>query len=152
MRGRPPSLRGVAQADVDLVLDQFAAVNERDFPRAMDAYADDVRLFASEDSGLKAGVFEGKQAVGEWFGDWFRIFAPGYRFEILEARELDNGAIYISAGHGGYGRLSGAEVHGETGYLYRVRDGKVTQVGFYSGRREALEAAELPEWSEGQTD
>jgi ketosteroid isomerase-like protein len=142
----------VAQADIDVVLDQFAAVNERDFERAMGAYADDVRLFASEKSGLKAGVFEGKQAVGEWFGDWFRTFAPGYRFEIQEARELDNGAIFIFATHGGYGRLSGVEVHGETGYLYCVRDGKVSQVGFFSGREEALESAALPEWSQDETD
>jgi len=142
----------VSQADVEVVLDQFAAVNERDFKRAMDRYAQDVRLFASEGSGLKAGVFEGKEAVGEWFGDWFQSFAPGYRFEIEEARELDEGPILIFATHGGRGRLSGAQVRGETGYLYRVRDGKVTQVGFFASRAEAVEAASLPEWSEDETD
>jgi ketosteroid isomerase-like protein len=142
----------VSQADVDVVLDQFAAVNERDFERAMDRYAEVVRLFASEESGLKAGLFKGREAVGEWFGDWFRIFAPGYRFEIQEARELENGVILIFATHGGRGRLSGAEVRGETGYLYRVRDGKVTQVGFFASREQALEAASLPEWSKPETD
>ena len=76
----------MSQPDVDVVLDQFAAVNGRDFDRAMDRYAEDVRLFASPASGPKAGVFEGKEAVGEWFGDWFRSFARGYRFEVEEAR------------------------------------------------------------------
>jgi ketosteroid isomerase-like protein len=142
----------VSQADVDVVLAQFAAVNERDFERAMDRYAEDVRLFASPASGPKAGVFEGKEAVGEWFGDWFRTFAPGYRFEVEEARELDSGVIFILATHGGRGRMSGAEVRGETGYLYRVRGGKVSQVGFYADREEAVEAAGLPEWSGAQTD
>ena len=142
----------MSQPDVDVVLDQFAAVNERDFERAMDRYAEDVRLFASPASGPKAGVFEGKEAVGEWFGDWFRTFAPGYRFEVEEARELDSGVIFILATHGGRGRMSGAEVRGETGYLYRVRGGKVSQVGFYADREEAVEAAALPEWSGGQTD
>jgi ketosteroid isomerase-like protein len=142
----------VSQPDVDVVLDQFAAVNERDFERAMDRYAVDVRLFASPASGPKAGVFEGKEAVGEWFGDWFRTFAPGYRFEVEEARELDSGVIFIFATHGGKGRMSGVEVRGETGYLYRVRKGKVIQVGFYAGREEALEAAALPAWSGAQTD
>ena len=61
-----------------------------------------------------------------------------------------DGVILIYATHGGSGRLSGAEVHGETGYLYRVRGGKVSQVGFFSGREEALEAASLPEWSDPQ--
>jgi ketosteroid isomerase-like protein len=142
----------VSQPDVDVVLDQFAAVNERDFERAMDRYAEDVRLFASPASGPKAGVFEGKEAVGEWFGDWFRTFAPGYRFEVEEARELDSGVIFILATHGGRGRMSGAEVRGETGYLYRVRGGKISQVGFYADREEAVEAAALPEWSGAQTD
>jgi ketosteroid isomerase-like protein len=142
----------VSQPDVDVVLAQFAAVNERDFERAMDRYAEDVRLFASPASGPKAGVFEGKEAVGEWFGDWFRTFAPGYRFEVEEARELDSGVIFILATHGGRGRMSGAEVRGETGYLYRVRGGKVSQVGFYADREEAVEAAGLPEWSGAQTD
>lgn len=142
----------MSQPDVDVVLAQFAAVNERDFERAMDRYAEDVRLFASPASGPKAGVFEGKEAVGEWFGDWFRTFAPGYRFEVEEARELDSGVIFILATHGGRGRMSGAEVRGETGYLYRVRGGKVSQVGFYADREEAVEAAGLPEWSGAQTD
>jgi ketosteroid isomerase-like protein len=142
----------VSQPDLDVVLDQFAAVNERDFERAMDRYAEDVRLFAAPASGPKAGVFEGKEAVGEWFGDWFRTFAPGYRFEVEEARELDSGVILIFATHGGRGRMSGVEVRGETGYLYRVEGGKVSQVGFYSDREEALAAAALPEWSGAQTD
>ena len=141
----------MSQADVDVVVGQFEAVNERDFQRAMNSYAEDVRLFASEESGPNAGSFEGKEAVGDWFGDWFRTFASDYRFEIKESRELDNGVIFIFAAHGGYGRLSGAEVHGQTGYLYRVRNGKVSQVGFFSGRQEALEAASLPEWSEPET-
>ena len=44
--------------------------------------------------------------------------------------------IFIFATHGGSGRLSGAEVRGETGYLYRVRNGKVS-------------VTETPEASEG---
>ena len=61
--------------------------------------------------------------------------------------------IFIFATHGGKGRMSGAEVRGETGYLYRVRDGKVSQVGFYfAGREEALEAVALPEWVRAETD
>jgi hypothetical protein len=56
------------------------------------------------------------------------------------------------ATHGGSGRLSGAEVQGENAYLYRVSDGKITQVGFFAAPADALEAATLPEWSGGQTD
>ena len=138
--------------DIEIVRDQFAAVNDRDFARAMAHYGEGVTLFASEESGPKAGTYEGKEAVGEWFGDWFRAFGPDYRFEITEARELPRGLIYLLARHGGRGRASGVEVGGENAYLYRVHDGKVVQVGFYASREEALEAAALPEWSEGEVE
>jgi ketosteroid isomerase-like protein len=142
----------VSQADVEAVVDQFDAVNERDFQRGMDGYTDDVVLYASPDSGPKAGKYEGKEEVGEWFGDWFRSFEPGYRFQIQEAQELRPGMVFLTATHHGRGRVSGVDVRGENAYLYLVRDGKVAQVGFFASRDEALEAAELPEWSEAQTD
>lgn len=138
--------------DVDVVLEQFAATNGRDFERAMGLYADDVRLIVSPESGPNPGIYEGKGAVGEWFGDWFRTFDRDYRFEVNEARELADGPIFLYATHGGSGRLSGAEVHGENAYLYLVDDGKITQVGFFVSRDEALEAASLPEWSDPETD
>jgi ketosteroid isomerase-like protein len=143
----------VSEAEIQAVLDQFEATNQRDFARAMDFYAEDVVLRAPMMEGIaNPGTYRGKQAVGEWFGDWFRSFGPDYRFEITEARELGEGLIFLLATHGGRGRASGAEVHGENAYLYRVCDGKVTQVGFYWSREEALGAASLPEWSEGETD
>jgi ketosteroid isomerase-like protein len=142
----------VSEQDIDVVRDQFAAVNGRDFERAMGLYADDVTLTASEHSGPKAGKYEGKETVGEWFGDWFRTFAADYRFDLSEARDLGGGVLLIVASHGGSGRLSGVEVHGENAYLYRVRGGKVSQVGFFATREEAVEAAALPEWSGAETD
>ena len=64
--------------------------------------------------------------------------------ELREAR-----TVYVEFADGNQVE---AEVRGETGYLYRVRKGKVSQVGFYAGREEALEAAVLPEWVGAQTD
>jgi ketosteroid isomerase-like protein len=135
---------------VEVVREQFAATNGRDFERAMGLYADDVTLIAR--GGLNPGTFEGKEAVGRWFGDWLGTFEPGYRFEIEEARDLGDGAIYLLASHGGRGRASGAEVRGETAYLYRVRDGRIVRVELFFTPAEALEAARSPEWLEGQTD
>ena len=114
--------------DVDIVVDQFKAVNERDFARAMDIYADDVELLVPRQAGfLAAGTFVGREAVGEWFGDWFRHFQPDYRFDIDEARNL-GATVLIIATHHGRGRTSGVEVHGRTTYLYTVRDGKIACV------------------------
>jgi ketosteroid isomerase-like protein len=130
----------VAREDVEVVLDQFAAVNDRDFERAMSLYADDVELFVSPGAFLEGGTAKGRETVGEWFGNWFRTFEPGYRFDIEEARDLGD-AVLLIASHHGRGRTSGAEVHGRTAYLYRVRDGKIVRAELYSSRDEALQAS-----------
>jgi uncharacterized protein len=140
----------VSEKDIQVIRDQFAATNERDFERAMELYADDVVLVVPG-PGIQSGRFEGKQAVGAWFGDWLGTFEPDYRFEIDEAREIGD-LIFIHATHGGRGRVSGAEIRTESSYLYRVRGGKIDYLEFYWERAEALKAAESPGRSEGETD
>ena len=141
----------MAQSDVDVVRDQFAAVNERDFPRAMGHYADDVVLVIETDF-PSSGTFEGKEAVGRWFGDWLGAFATDYRFEITDARDLGDGLVYLHARYGGSGRASGAWAQAESAYLYRVEGGKIRRVQLFLTPDEALEAASLPEWSNSKTD
>ena len=134
----------MSQHDVDTVLEQFAATNERDWPRAMSFYAEDVELEVHSDAFLRRGTFSGREAVGQWFGDWFATFEPGYRLEITEARDL-GGVVLLVARHHGRGRASGAEVHGATAYLYTVRDGKIVRAELFRDRPAALKAAGLPE-------
>jgi ketosteroid isomerase-like protein len=141
----------VSEQDVEVVRDQFAAVNGRDWGRAMTYFADDAVLVIKEGF-LNQGIHEGKDAVGEWFGDWFAAFGTDYRFKITEARDLGGGLVFLYATHGGTGRVSGAEVRGENAYLFRVTGGKVTRAQLFTTREDALEAASLPEWSGGQTD
>jgi ketosteroid isomerase-like protein len=141
----------VPHRDVEVVLSQFEATNERDFERAMGHYASDVVLVVNEGF-LNTGTFEGKEAVGEWFGDWFRAFGNDYRFEITDVRDLGGGLVFIYASYGGSGRASGAEVRGERAYLYRVEGGKITRVQLFPTEADALEAAALPEWSGREVD
>jgi ketosteroid isomerase-like protein len=141
---RQAILRAMAEENVGIVLDQFAATNERDFPRAMGYYDEDVQLVVDPLAFLEGGTFTGRDAVGGWFGNWFATFEPGYRFEVEEARDL-GGVILLVATHRGRGRESGAEVQGRTGYLYTVRGGKIVRVELYRDRAAALEAAGLRE-------
>jgi ketosteroid isomerase-like protein len=134
----------MSQENVEVVLDQFAATNERDFQRAMGHYAEDVQLVVDPAAFLDGGTFTGREAVGEWFGNWFRTFEPGYHFEIEEARDL-GGVILLVAAHHGRGRTSGAEVQTQMGYLYTVRGGKIVRAELYRSRAAALEAAGLRE-------
>jgi len=130
---------------------QFAATNERDFARAMALYADEVVLVV-EEGFLSTGTFEGKEAVGEWFGDWFRAFGTDYHFDIEEISEIRPGLVFMTASYGGSGRASGAEVADRRAYLYRVEDGKITRIQLFLTAENALEAASLPEWSDRKTD
>jgi ketosteroid isomerase-like protein len=111
----------------------------------MDAYADDVILrlhgWLRNVDGVAA---VGKEAVGEWFGDWFRTFDRDYRFEVDEARDLGD-RVLIVATHHGRGRVSGAPVTQQMGYLYTVRDGKVSMLEIWTDQAHALQAAGLRE-------
>ena len=127
----------------EVVLDQFAAVNERDFARAMTRYAEDVELLVDSDSFLEPGLFRGREAVGQWFANWFATFEPGYHFDIEETHDLEEGVLLV-ASHHGRGRASGVEVRGRTSYVYTVRDGKVARVELYGDPARAREAAGLP--------
>ena len=134
----------MSQANVDVVRDQFEAVNERDFRRAMSHYAEDVELVVDPHAFLASGTWKGREAVGAYFGDWFSTFEPGYRFELEETLDLGDKVLLVAT-HYGRGRSSGAEVQTQTGYLYGLRDGKILRAELYAGRAEALEAAGLSE-------
>jgi ketosteroid isomerase-like protein len=136
---------------VEVIREQYAATNERDFARAMSYYADDVVLVI-EEGFLNTGTFEGKEAVGEWFGDWFRAFGADYRFSIDEIRELAPDLVFLAASYGGTGRTSGVEVSDSRAYLYRVEEGKITRVQLFLTPESAMKAASLPEWSQPKTD
>ena len=57
----------------------------------------------------------------------------------MEARDLGD-VVFLDAIHRGRGRSSGVEVHGRTGYLYTVRDGKIVRAELFSSPAAALAA------------
>ena len=123
--GQPPRLGALQNERVaDLQASVAATLTRRGVVRAQEIAA--ALVPASTRAFLEGGTFKGRNAVGEWFGNWFRTFEPGYHFDIEEARDLGE-AILLVASHRGRGRMSGAEVHGQTSYLYRVRDGRIAR-------------------------
>jgi ketosteroid isomerase-like protein len=135
----------MSEENVEIVVSQFEGVNARDFAAVMDRYADDVVLALHGDlAGLFGEGAVGKEAVGEWFGDWFRTFDDDYRFEIEEARAFGD-RVFIVATHHGRGRVSGVPVTQRMAYVYTVRKGKVSRVEVWNDREAALEAAGLRE-------
>jgi ketosteroid isomerase-like protein len=131
----------MSRENVEIVRDQYAATNERDFARAMSHYAEDVEMVVAH--GLRAGTFKGREAVGGWFGDWLAVFDRDARFDIEEIVELDATSVFLVANHHASGRKSGVEVTEEVVWLYRLDRGKITQVMSYESRAEAVAALGL---------
>jgi ketosteroid isomerase-like protein len=130
----------MSQRNVDIVVGTFESVNARDFKAAMDAYADDVVLALHGDlRGLGADGAVGKEAVGEWFGDWFGTFERDYRFEVDEARDWGD-RVFLAATHRGRGRVSGAPMARQNGWVYTVRDDKIVRCDLYADPELAMEA------------
>jgi ketosteroid isomerase-like protein len=134
----------MSDEDVQVVLDQYEATNERNFERVMSLYDEDVELIVREPY-LTAGRFRGRKAVGDWFGDWFSTFDRDMRFDVTECRELPNGDVLLVARNRARGRASGVELHGTVVWVYRVAGGKITRVEGFPSREAALEAAGLGE-------
>jgi ketosteroid isomerase-like protein len=126
--------------NVEIVREQFEATNRRDFTTVMDLYHEDVELVVGASvNPTNSGTFCGREAVGSWFGDWFRSFGADYRFEIEEARAVGE-RVFVVARHQGRERTSGAVLDWSTANVYTIQADKIVRVELYRDRTEALKA------------
>jgi ketosteroid isomerase-like protein len=131
--------------NVELVRRYFDAASRGDFASAMAAYAPEVVLVVPENVvAAKSGTIAGRDAVGEWFADWFRSFARGYRFEIETTREAGE-RVVLSAHHRGAGRASGVPMDWSIAYVFTIQGARIARLELYEGLDAALEAAGLAE-------
>jgi uncharacterized protein len=128
----------VPEADVEQLRRGYEAFNRGDFESALVNVAEDfVAADRKEvpDPRTYRGLDEARRAFLGVGGDF-----DEYSFEPIEF--IDGGdwivAVLVQRGRG---RLSGAEVEGEISHLWRLRDGKVTELRAFSTREEALAAA-----------
>ena len=132
----------MSQENVEIVREQFEATNRRDFARPMADWTDDVELIAFE--GISEGRYAGREAVGEFFGDWFRAFGGGVHFDVRKIIGAGD-AVAVAVHHRARGRYSGAEVTSDFFYEYRLRRGKIVRIRFHRSWQQALEAVGLSE-------
>jgi ketosteroid isomerase-like protein len=113
----------MSQANVEIVRENFDQLNRRDWTAVVAAYDEDVVLVAHSSISLDPGVFSGREAVGRWFGDWFRAFGKDYRFEVEETQGVGD-RVLVVARHHGRGRTSGVGVEQITANVFSVREGQ----------------------------
>src|SRR5436305_14801432 len=129
----------MSRENVEIVRRHFECVDRRDWEAVMATYSDDVVLVVHGNVGPDAGIFSGREAVGRWFGDWFRAFGKDYRFEIEERRSVGDRVLTV-AQHHGHGRSSGAEVDWVNAHVFSLRAGTIVRLELYGARDEALKA------------
>jgi hypothetical protein len=82
----------------------------------------------------------GREAVGEFFGDWMRTFGGGVHFGDLRI-EQGSDAVAVSAHHTARGAGSGLELDRGMFYAYWFRRGKIIRVELHLSMDDAREAA-----------
>jgi ketosteroid isomerase-like protein len=134
----------MSQENVELVLEQFENTNARRFDAVMESYHPSVELVVSEDVAMDPGVYRGTEAVGAWFGSWFRSFAPNYRLDVVELIPIDD-TVVVAVDHRAVGRRSGVEVTTRYYNAYWFRENKIVCLQVFRERSAALEAVGLSE-------
>ncbi len=134
----------MSQENVEIVREHFENTNARRFNVAMQSFDPSIELVVSEDVAVDPGVYRGADAVGEWFGSWFRTFAPNYRLDVVELIPV-NEAVVAAVDHRGVGRRSGVEVTRRSYNAVWIRQNKIVRVAVFRERSEALEAVGLSE-------
>jgi ketosteroid isomerase-like protein len=130
----------VAESGLDVVRQQYRAVNDRDWERSIALWSEEAVLDVRAGGGIRSGVFEGRAAVVKWFTDWFTTFADDTSFELSEVSELDDGSILAVSEHRARGRGSGIELTTEVVWRYFVEDGRIVRQIGHTGRDEAVAA------------
>ena len=124
----------------ELLRRHFEAANTRDWATAMDGYDEHVVLVPAQEGLLDTTPRYGRQAVGEFFGDWMRTFGGGVHFGNLQI-EAGTDALAISAHHTARGAGSGLELDREMFYAYWFSRGKIVRVELHTSMEAAREAA-----------
>jgi ketosteroid isomerase-like protein len=145
--------RAVSRGNTEVVREQFEATNRSDFAAPMADWDGDIELVVEPGAvgghggpstlALTAGRYAGREAVGEYFGDWFRTFRPVH-FELVKMRAAGD-AVAVAAFHRARGRQSGIELSDHVFYEYRLRDGKIVRITIHDTWSKALEAVGLRE-------
>jgi ketosteroid isomerase-like protein len=130
----------MSQENVEVVRRGFEAF-QRGGPDAMlELFSDDVITYRAEPDGA---TFDGKAGFRAAVADWTEDFSE---WQILPQEFTDLGeGILVRVLQIAQGRSSGVRVEEDWWFLFELTDSKVSKLSFYSGHREALEAAGLPE-------
>jgi uncharacterized protein len=133
----------MSQENVDALRRQLEHFNRTGeiLPEIFDSGAEWVTAREDPDPATHRGV----EAIRGYFAQWTGMF-EGINLRAEEAIDAGD-KVFSWMRFSGKGITSGASVEMELAYIWIFRDGKVVRVEEYFDRSEALEAANLAEYS-----
>jgi ketosteroid isomerase-like protein len=133
----------MSQENVEVVRTLLRAFDRADYGAALAALDPEVEWQVPPGIAIGQEVHRGRDGVQRGFAEWLGAWDT-YRFETEEI--LDHADHVVVGGMQiGRGRGSGLEVRLPTFHVFTLRAGKVARHRSFRHRRDALEAAGLPE-------
>jgi ketosteroid isomerase-like protein len=128
----------VADSDVDVVMAVFAAFAERDVERVLELIDPEIEFIAmTSDFAGRTEPYRGHKGIEEYFRDMARVW-DDLRLTPRDYRAVGDQVLVT-------GRVTARSaariVDGSTGWIWRVRDGRVVYGRVYPSAAEAERAA-----------
>jgi ketosteroid isomerase-like protein len=101
----------------------YDAVGNGNLEVLLDALADDV-IWEDSSLGPLAGEFHGKQAVGDFFGRMFEVYAGTLRLEVVDVVANDDHGVVVTHEHG---ETAGGAVSWRGAHIWTFRDGRCAE-------------------------
>jgi ketosteroid isomerase-like protein len=124
----------VGSSDVDVVKAVFAAFAERDLERMLELCAPDIELIAvTSDYAGRTEPYRGHEGMRQYFLDveevWDELRLAPTDYRVVGDQVLVTGRVSA--------RSPARTVSGSTGWVWRVRDGKVVRIRAYASAEDA---------------
>jgi uncharacterized protein len=135
----------MSEGNVETVRRYLGAYERKDLEKGISLLHPDVTWRAIEGAPDDIGVFQGHEAMRDYYQEWLDIFADA-RSELVE--DLIEVGDRVVAVVRYIGRIKGSDrqVEMTLAIVFTFRDGKIASGREYATRDEALEAAGLSEY------
>ena len=129
-------MEAARRQNVDVVREMLEDYLRGDYEAALPAFADDVEVVTALER------FHGPAGVAEEARRWEEMWSD-YRFEVEDLFGSGDDRVVLLYHQIGKAKGSGVEVEERAGWVYTLREGKITRVEMFQDRESALRAARL---------
>jgi len=138
-----PSRAGIldgsmSREDVELVRRSYAAVANREWDAAMEAYAPDTVWDDSDlrpEGAVRRGADAMRAEMRAWFGTW-----TDYSWDLERLIDAGDGVVVVIGHERGRGKGSGVMMDQRVGMVVTVRHGSIVHTKVFRDPADALEA------------